>query len=151
MCLHKPTRTALLGWIVPLALLLAVGVLGAVRGGRTGGDIAWLDDYGQALALARRTHRPLLLQFQTPGCVWCAKMDAETFASPDVIDLSRRFVCVRVDDAQDGAVCAHYGILEYPTTLFADAQGRVLGRLTGYIAPNRFLQAERQPLAASLP
>ena len=145
----KPTRKALLGWIVPLALLLAVGVLGAVRGGRAGSDIVWLDDYVQALALARQTRRPLLIQFQTPGCVWCAKMDAETFASPDVIDLSRRFVCLRLDDAENAALCAHYGILEYPTTLFADTEGRAVGRLVGYIPPARFAQAERPPPASA--
>ena len=145
MRLRKLNRIALMGWIVPLALILAVGVLGAARTAPTGSDIVWLDDYAQALRLARRTNRPLLLQFHTAGCVWCAKMDAETFMDADVIELSRRFVCIRVDDGVDGAACAHYGVLEFPTTIFADAQGRVAGRLTGYIPPARFTQAERQP------
>ncbi len=149
MRLRQLNRIALMGWIIPLALILAASVLGALHGGRTGSDIPWLDDYGQALRLARQTHRPLLLQFHTAGCVWCAKMEAETFADADVIELSRRFVCVSIDDATDGAACARYGVLEFPTTIFADAQGRMTGRLTGYIPPVRFAQAERPPSTPS--
>jgi thioredoxin-related protein len=116
-------------------------VLGAIRSDRPGGDIPWKTDFPVALKQAQQTKRPLLLSFHAPGCGWCDKMDAETFTDKKVVALSDRFVCVRLDSDVDGAVCARYGIFEFPTALVLDSQGRELARFPGYIPPERFAPA----------
>jgi uncharacterized protein YyaL (SSP411 family) len=131
----------LVGWILPLTLLFGVGVLGALRADRPGGDIPWSQDLDTALRRARQAHQPLLLSFHTYNCDWCAKLDAETFTDPKVVALSRRYVCVRLDSDVDGALCTRYHILQYPTTLMLDPQGREVARLTGYIPPEHFAPA----------
>ena len=145
--LRKPNKAALLGWICPLALLVSVGVLGAVRGGRMGGDVAWQPDFETAQTQARQSGRPLLIEFYAPGCVWCAKMEAETFADTAVVDLSRRFLCVRLDGETETAMRARYRVMEYPTTVFADGQGNLVGKLQGYVPPIPFALAEQQILS----
>src|SRR5579871_2047744 len=129
------------GWILPVMLLLGVGLLGAIGGDRPGGDIPWATDFQTGAELARRTHRPLLLSFDTPGCDWCAKLDAETFTDSRVVALSRRYVCVRLDSDVDGALCARYGVFDYPATLLLAPKGRELARLSGFIPPERFAPA----------
>lgn len=134
-------KQSLVGWVLPMVLLLGTGLLGAIRGDRPGGDIPWASDFQTAAALARRTHRPLLLSFHTPGCGWCAKLDAETFTDKRVVALSKRYVCVRLDSDVDAALCVRYVVLDYPTTLLLDPDGRELARLTGFIPPERFAPA----------
>lgn len=143
---RKPTKSSLVGSALPLALLLGVGIMGAVRGGQVGSDIAWLSEMPQAQARAQHAARPLLLEFHTPGCEWCAKMEAETFADPRVIELARQFTCVRIDGETEPQLAQQYGVHEYPTTVFADESGHVLGRLPGYVPPADFAAVQSQAL-----
>jgi len=126
------------GWIPLLALLLCVGILGAIRENHFQSDIGWVKNYEAGLGQARQTHKPLLLCFHTPSCEWCRKMDAETFTDAQVIELSHRFVCVRLDSEVDAAVIAGYDVQEYPTTIIADSKGRALASLSGYLSSDRF-------------
>jgi thioredoxin-related protein len=128
------------GWIPLLAALLCVGVLGAIRENHFQSDIGWAKNYEAGLEQARRTHKPLLLCFHEHGCDWCRKMDAETFTDARVIELSHRFVCVRLESDVDAAVMARYGVQEYPMTLIADPQGKEQARLPGYLSPDRFIR-----------
>ncbi|HZO91583.1 MAG TPA: thioredoxin fold domain-containing protein [Chthonomonadaceae bacterium] len=136
-------------WLLLLAFWLGVGVLGAVRESRIAPEMAWAGSYEAGLAQASQLGKPLLLSVHTPGCGWCQKLDAETFTDPKVIELSRRYVCVRLDSDVDTAIVERYHVLDYPTTIFADSQGKELARLPGYIPPDRFAQALRLALEAA--
>ncbi len=138
-----------MGWIGPLLLLIGVGVLGAVRGANAPGDLDWQPDLASARQLALHTHQPLLLMFYTQGCVWCGKMEAETFADSNVVALSKRFVCVRIDGEMASDLCSQYRVNTYPTTVFLDWQGRSLGKLPDYASPASFSDAQRRVLQAS--
>lgn len=129
------TKTRLVGWLLPALALICVGVLGAVRGGRTGGGIAWAADYQTGLQEAKRTHKPLLLSFHTPGCGWCAKLDAETFTDPKIAELSRRYVCVRLDSDVDEAVCKQYFVTEFPLTVVTRPDSAATSRILGFLPP----------------
>ncbi len=144
--LRKPNKARVLGWGFPLLLLVTFGILGAVRGGQTGSDIAWNTDMAQAQTFARSVHRPLMLEFHTQGCEWCAKMEAETFSDPRVVELSRRFVCIRLDGELEPTLARQYGVHEYPTMVFADEDGRVLGKRPGYAPPADFVAVQSHAL-----
>ena len=144
--LRKPNRARVLGWGLPFALLVGVGVMGAIRGGQTGSDIVWSTNMAQAQTFAQSVHRPLLLEFHTQGCEWCAKMEAETFSDPRVVELSRRFVCIRLDGEIEPILAAQYGVHEYPTTVFAAEDGRVLGKRPGFIPAADFAAVQSQAL-----
>lgn len=137
------------GRLLLLALLLGVGVLGAMRESRIGGDLAWANSYEEGRALARRTGRPLLLSFHTPGCAWCRKMDAETFTDPKVVELSRRLVCISLDSDTDAALIEQYQVSEFPMTILAYPQGKEIARVSGYIPPDRFASALNTLLQAT--
>lgn len=87
--------------------------------------------------------------FYTQGCVWCAKMEAETFTDSRVVALSKRFVYVRIDGEMVTDLCDQYRVNAYPTTVFLDWQGRTLGKLPDYSSPSALLDAENQILKLS--
>jgi thiol:disulfide interchange protein DsbD len=134
-------------WIPVIALFLCVAIMGVIDEDR-GGNLAWAKSYADGLAQAGSRHRPMLISFHTPGCGWCAKLDAETFTDPTVVELSRKFVCVRVDSDVDPTAVHRYGVFEYPTILFADSGGRELGRITSFVEPSEFAESLRKLSAA---
>ena len=134
----------IIGWLPLLAVLVGVGVLGAMRENRIVTEPTWLHSYQAGVKLAQQTHRPLLLSFHAPGCSWCAKMDAETFTDPAVVELSRSFVCVVVESETETEAVQHYNVTEYPTTLLTDPQGHILSATTSYVPASELLPALRK-------
>jgi thioredoxin-related protein len=134
----------ILGWLPLLAVLFGAGVLGAIRENRIVTEPTWIRGYQAGMSLAQRTHRPLLISFHTPGCSWCAKMDAETFTDPAVVELSRNFVCVFVDSDTDPAAIRHYDVTDFPTTLVTDPQGHILSATAGYVPASELLPSLRK-------
>ncbi len=52
-------------------------------------------DYGEALAVARKVHKPLMLDFTGINCVNCRKMEGEVWSDPEVMKrLKNNFVIV---------------------------------------------------------
>lgn len=131
---------------MPLLLLLGSGVLGAARESHIGGDVVWTTDMASALQQARREHKPLLLEFHTTDCGWCAKMDAETFTDPQVVELTRHFVCVRLESDTDAALAARYSVMDYPMTLLTDPEAHPRLRLPGFLAPREIVPSLRAAL-----
>ncbi|MCW3100706.1 MAG: Thioredoxin-like domain [Chthonomonadaceae bacterium] len=134
----------ILGWLPLLAVLFGAGVLGAIRENRIVTEPVWLHSFQTGLKLAQQSHRPVLLSFHTPGCSWCAKMDAETFTDPAIVELSRNFVCVVVDSETEIDVVKRYDITEFPTTVLTDPQGHLLSASTGYVPASELLPALRK-------
>jgi thioredoxin-related protein len=134
----------LIGWLPLLAVLFGAGVLGAIRENRIVTEPVWVRGYQAGLKLAQQTGRPVLLSFHAPGCSWCAKMDAETFTDPAVVEASRNFVCVIVESETEKAALTRYNVTEYPTTLLTDPQGHLLSISTGYVPASELLPALRR-------
>jgi len=54
-----------------------------------------LRDYEEALALARKEHKPLLIDFTGWACVNCRRMEENVWTNPEVLDLMKnKFVVV---------------------------------------------------------
>lgn len=126
------------GWFPFFILLFGVGMLGAMRENRAGGDVSWAPSYESGRRIALRTNRPLLLSFHTPGCGWCAKMDTETFTDPAVVDIMKKFVCVRVDSDQNPALISKFNVESYPLTLIANPDGKTLLKIPDFSRSDQF-------------
>ncbi len=126
------------GWFPFFILLFGVGMLGAMRENRAGGDVTWASSYEMGRTFAKRTHRPILLSFHTPGCGWCAKMDTETFTDPAVVDIMKKYVCVRVDSDQNPGLISKYKVVSYPLTLIVNPEGNTLLSIPDYTPPDQF-------------
>lgn len=129
-------KIALLG----LATLLTISAPGL----QAGDGPVWHENWADAVALAKKESKPLLVDFTgSDWCGWCIKLDKEVFDTPHFKEwAAKKVVLVKLDyprrkaqpDAikeQNQKILKQYKIRGFPTILFLDAEGNVLGR-SGY-------------------
>jgi YHS domain-containing protein/thioredoxin-related protein len=124
------------------AILFAMGF--AMMANRAGGadphTIPWRSDFEKARAEAKARNLPLWVQFTGPWCIYCRKMDRETFVAPEVVAQAReRFVPVKVRSDEREDLLAHYGISGLPATMIFAPNGVVTARQDGFLEPGPFL------------
>jgi thioredoxin-related protein len=66
------------------------------------------ESYRAAVAVAQREHRPLLLVFHGDHCLWCKKMEYETFADSRVKAALHRYVVYYVNTDREEDVTRKY-------------------------------------------
>ncbi len=91
--------------------------------------IAWRTDFDSAVAEARRTGRPLLVDFSASWCPPCVAMQHDVWPDPAVERaVAQQYVPVAVDVDRNGDVADRYRIETIPTILVLDGQGQVIRR-----------------------
>ena len=116
--------------LVSCALLLAAPALAS---GEPAGKIPWIEDWGAALAKAKKEQRPLLVDFHTSWCAFCVKLEQESFGAADVAKLARdNFVCARLDADVQKAATLRYRPTGFPTVVFATPTGEEIWRFEGF-------------------
>jgi thiol:disulfide interchange protein len=126
--------------LVGLALTLAPALGAAPK------RIQWTGDLEKGLAQAKRENKPALLQFTADWCPWCQRLESDTLTDAKVVDLSRRFVTIKVDVETDRRAQLKYGARSLPTIVMTDPSGREIGRITGYRPASSFLEEMRLAL-----
>ncbi|MFH1195590.1 MAG: thioredoxin family protein, partial [bacterium] len=96
--------------------------------------------YEQALA----SNQKILVDFYADWCIPCKELDALTFSDIRVVELSKEFVCFKVDMTQTMSdeteiIRDKFKILGMPTVLVIDTKGQEADRLTGFLSANDFL------------
>ena len=94
--------------------------------------ISWEHNFKTALEKAKTDQRPLMVDFYTEWCGWCKKLDSDTYSDPKVGDISKNFICVKVDADKNHDDAAKYQIQGYPTIIFLDYEGNIAERVVGY-------------------
>lgn len=104
-------------------------------------DIQWAKSYEDAVALAQKGNKLIMIDFYTEWCGWCKKLDQDTFSDAKVAKAAGKFASVKVDAEKEGEELAKkYDVQGYPTILFVDANGEVFGRIGGYMPPEPFMK-----------
>jgi len=94
--------------------------------------VDWWPWCEEALELARREDRPILLSIGYSACHWCHVMEHESFENPATAEeMNRDFVCIKVDREERPDVDAIYmeavqamtGQGGWPLTAFCDPSG----------------------------
>jgi len=127
--------------VVPALLAAFVALAVPSRAEPAGDGIAWEKSFDQALKQARATGRPVMADFWADWCHWCELLDTTTYVDPAVVELSRKFVPVKVNtegSLADRELTFEYGFDDLPTVAFFSPQGRLLLRLGHYQGPEDF-------------
>jgi thiol:disulfide interchange protein DsbD len=127
---------------------LIVGCEGG--GSRISDGIIWYHSYDEALMVAKEQEKILLVDFYADWCFWCRKLDRTTFQDPEVVELAREFIPLKVDCTKDKVTPKKYGIKGLPTILFITPEGNILKRLIGYQGPDEFLKEMKNVINISL-
>ncbi len=105
------------------------------------GGLVW-NSVTAGFALAKKTNKPIVVDFYTDWCGWCKVMDEQTFNNDAVKKvLASKFVLVRAN-AEDGAdgqkLSKALEVRGFPTTVLCDPGGTPKAVMVGFVRPDKF-------------
>jgi thioredoxin-like negative regulator of GroEL len=111
--------------MVALALVAPLGAGAA--------NMPWAGSLKAAMNEAKRTDKLVMVDLYTDWCGWCKRLDAVVFTDPNVVQTARQVIPVRVDAEHEGLTAArHFGVTSFPTILFINQRGALIGKITGF-------------------
>ena len=84
----------------------------------------------------------ILVDFETDWCVWCDRLDEDTYSDNRIIEFAEQsLISIKIDaEKKDGPdQKKKYRVRGYPTILLLDPSGNELDRIVGYRPPEEFL------------
>lgn len=113
------------------------------------GEIAWAGSYAAAVKEAKRTGRPIMIDFFADWCGWCKRLDADVYTADPVIKVSKKFISVKLNtetDDEGRTLAAKHQIESLPTILFVNASGEIVGKIQGYMPAPAFAEKMQKTL-----
>jgi thiol:disulfide interchange protein DsbD len=132
--------------------MVVIGVFGSINYMLTPKgkiELAWLRDEGAAVAAARSTGQPLLVDFMATWCFPCKEFEVKVFSRPEVAEEMQRFTLLRVDltnedaDPTLGVLRKRYGADTLPAIRVVSPAGALLGKTDKLMTAEAFLELLR--------
>lgn len=110
-------------------------------------ELKWLS-LEEAVKIAEKENKTILIDFYTDWCGWCKKMDKETYSDKGIIKiLNANFVVVKINPEKQGTVklksgemsyrelANEVGVRGYPATVFFTPDFKFIELVSGYFDP----------------
>jgi len=138
-----------------LTFLILLGRQAGAYAAQTGegGIQFFVGTWEQVLAEAKKTGKPIFVDFYATWCGPCKTMASKTFANATVGDYANpRFIAYKVDceKGQGVDLANKFAIEAYPTIIFFNADGTVKQKAVGYKDVDQFLALLKKNTPESL-
>ncbi len=125
-------------FIIPLILL---SLAACKSDSDSPGEAVKWHSYAEGTKLGEKEGKKVFISFYADWCTFCAKMEKETFSSPEVVELlNKRFIPVKVNQDKEGDIARKHFVKGLPMSWFTEPGGEKISSLPGYIPPEIFLQ-----------
>src|SRR5437867_3893888 len=129
-------------FLVPAGIVLSAIVIVIMAIPARPSSITWERDYEKAIERAQAEKKLIIADMFTDWCALCKKMDAETFAEPQLIQkMADEYVWLKLntETEEDGKrLQKDFAILTYPTILVLDGQGEEVDRIDRFLSSPKF-------------
>ena len=119
---------------IQTSVLLAVLLSGLSRS--SAGELRFETSFAEGQRRAKAENRLLLVDFWRDGCIWCQRLEANTFTDQDVKALLAGFVLVKAKNTESPAEVQRFGVDGYPTMVIVDPEGNAIDVHSGYMTPD---------------
>jgi len=119
----------------------------AVASGTPAQAISWHHAFSEAVAEAKTRKTLIVVDAYADWCMWCKKMDQDTFTNAEVQRRLREFAVLKLDTDKEPELAQRYNISGLPTTLILDVTEKVVISHPGYLSPQEYLQILAQAKA----
>jgi len=117
----------------------------------TSTKLVW-HSFDEGLRFATKSNQPLYLFIKSKACGWCRKMEQETFTDSEVKGAlsnlvpvvlqgdSRRMVTYKGQSYSEAQLVREvFGVRGFPTSIFMEPNGDIIGGLPGYLQPKQMV------------
>ncbi|EMI57484.1 DUF255 domain-containing protein [Rhodopirellula sallentina] len=134
-------------------LIVSVFVASNTLGlGQVAAEIPWRSELTKAHAEAKAQNKPLLLHFYSDNCVWCDRLEAGAFQSPEVANaVAGGFVPVKVHAGKSPELAKMFKVTKFPTDVVVTPAGKTLAHSVSPQDPNRYIAMLAQAGSQMLP
>ncbi len=112
-------------------------------------SITWRNSLNSAMQEAKKTKKPLLLNFSTVWCGPCQIMKRTTFKDAAVIQESKKWVMVYIDGDQQAKLVEKYKVDGFPTLLILKPSGAIVSRAGGEMSAKALLNWQKSKYQAA--
>jgi thiol:disulfide interchange protein len=115
--------------------------------------VDWEHNYDHALEQAKKDKKLVMVDVYTDWCGWCKKLDQVVYKDKAVEEkLGKDFVAVKINpemNSKNAKLAKEFGTRGYPHIVFADADGKKIAEIRGYVTADVFLKQLEQLTAKS--
>jgi len=103
-------------------------------------DVRWYQKLDTAQMIAKKEHKSLMVMVEGEHCRWCKKMRYRTFDDARVsAQLSKKYICVRIDERSPDAVSKLPPVSGVPTIFFLTPDLKPIATSLGYQDAKSFM------------
>ncbi len=126
-------RTAVVKTLLTLTALVIFSPI-------AGAQIPWQTNLRAAHSQAEAQGKLLLLHFYSDDCIFCDRLEAGTFRSPEVgATINQRFIPVKIHGGKNPQLIEMFKVKKYPTDVIVTPGGQTVGHAVSPQQPNRYI------------
>lgn len=115
-------------------------IAGLIFSSNTGAQIHMLRNLNLARSIANKSGRLIVMDFWASWCGPCKIMDSELWKSPEIQNVSKNFIGVRIDVEVEKTLVKRYQANSIPKVVIITVNGDVIWEQEGYDYADTFLR-----------